>query len=381
MHSPTLLYSVLILVALMTGIMFVAWKSTQVLGVREWFFGFLSALVTIVFFLKRDIFPEAIASLILHALLLGTGTTALIGAYRYLGREDIPYRAILLTVLLTLGGVATLDLYLNTPVLFYRLVSIMTGLFFILAGCVIWPAQPKLYRARVFFSVITVVHGIFMCARIFLFTGNFSNPTLGQVAVQNGHLILIEQQILTVLFGFSIMLLANEHITSQLKLLADLDSLTNLYNRRAYLKNLEQSISFANRARKPLSVLVIDVDHFKNINDSYGHDAGDVVLKSIASTIQHCLRTEDVVGRMGGEEFSICLPNTGLESALLVAERIRKTIQTTPIAIETANISCSASIGASTLRELESPRDLLRRSDQAMYFAKANGRNRTEYAV
>jgi len=381
MHSPTLLYSVSILVALMTGILFVAWKSTQVSGIREWFLGFLFALLNIVFFLKREFFSEEISSLILHALLLGTGATTLIGTYRYLGRKDIPYSVIWLTVLITLIGIFTLDLYLNIPVHLYRLVSIMTGVFFVCAGSVIWPTHPNLYRARVFFSVITVVHGIFMCARIFLFTGNFSNPTSSQMAVQNVHLILIEQMIMAVLFGFGVMLLANEHITSQLKLLADLDSLTNLYNRRAYLKNLEQSISFANRTQRPLSVLVIDIDHFKNINDSHGHDAGDVVLKSIANTVQHCLRTEDVMGRMGGEEFSVCLPNTGLESALLVAERIRKAIHATAISVELADISCSASIGVSTLRELESPRDILRRSDQAMYFAKANGRNRIEYAV
>ena len=265
--------------------------------------------------------------------------------------------------------------------LLYRLASAATGVFFIFTGITIWPAHTARYRARLLFAVITVAHGLFMCGRIFLFTGNFSNPTLAQMSVHNAQIILIEQQIVTVLFGFGIMLLANEYITSQLKLLANLDSLTNLYNRRAYLKNLEQSISFSNRTGQALCVLVIDVDHFKHINDSHGHDAGDMVLKTIAKTIEHCLRTEDVMGRMGGEEFSICLPNTTLASALIVAERICKAVHSTAITLESTNITCSVSVGVATLRKLESPRDVLRRSDQAMYFAKANGRNRVEYAM
>ena len=126
---------------------------------------------------------------------------------------------------------------------------------------------------------------------------------------------------------------------------------------------------------------MIDVDHFKRINDSHGHDAGDMVLKTIAKTIEHCLRTEDVMGRMGGEEFSICLPNTTLASALIVADRICKTVHSTAITLESTDITCSVSVGVATLRKLESPRDVLRRSDQAMYFAKANGRNRVEYAM
>lgn len=381
MHSPTLLYSVMLLVGLMTGIMLVAWKSTQIPGMREWFLAFLSALLNILLFLKRELFPEAVFSPILHALLLSSGAATLIGTYRYLGRRDIPYRTILLGILTTLAGIALLGTYLHAPVLLYRLASAATGVFFILTGMTIWPAHLTRYRARLLFAVITFAHGLFMCGRIFLFTGNFSNPTLAQMSAHTAQIILIEQQIVTVLFGFGIMLLANEYITSQLKLLANLDSLTNLYNRRAYLKNLEQSISFSNRTGQALCVLVIDVDHFKRINDSHGHDAGDMVLKTIAKTIEHCLRTEDVMGRMGGEEFSICLPNTTLASALIVADRICKTVHSTAITLESTDITCSVSVGGATLRKLESPRDVLRRSDQAMYFAKANGRNRVEYAM
>lgn len=381
MHSPTLLYSVMLLVGLMTGIMLVAWKSTQIPGMREWFLAFLSALLNILLFLKRELFPEAVFSPILHALLLSSGAATLIGTYRYLGRRDIPYRTILLGILTTLAGIALLGTYLHAPVLLYRLASAATGVFFILTGMTIWPAHLTRYRARLLFAVISFAHGLFMCGRIFLFTGNFSNPTLAQMSAHTAQIILIEQQIVTVLFGFGIMLLANEYITSQLKLLANLDSLTNLYNRRAYLKNLEQSISFSNRTGQALCVLVIDVDHFKRINDSHGHDAGDMVLKTIAKTIEHCLRTEDVMGRMGGEEFSICLPNTTLASALIVADRICKTVHSTAITLESTDITCSVSVGVATLRKLESPRDVLRRSDQAMYFAKANGRNRVEYAM
>lgn len=210
MHSPTLLYSVMLLVGLMTGIMLVAWKSTQIPGMREWFLAFLSALLNILLFLKRELFPEAVFSPILHALLLSSGAATLIGTYRYLGRRDIPYRTILLGILTTLAGIALLGTYLHAPVLLYRLASAATGVFFILTGMTIWPAHLTRYRARLLFAVITFAHGLFMCGRIFLFTGNFSNPTLAQMSAHTAQIILIEQQIVTVLFGFGIMLLANE---------------------------------------------------------------------------------------------------------------------------------------------------------------------------
>jgi len=105
------------------------------------------------------------------------------------------------------------------------------------------------------------------------------------------------------------------------------------------------------------------------------------VLKSVSAIILDCLRTEDVIGRMGGEEFAVCLPNTDAKAALIVAERIRASVEASPIRAGTDNVSCSVSIGVTELADQEPLRDTLRRGDRAMYFAKTNGRNRVEYAL
>jgi two-component system, cell cycle response regulator len=157
------------------------------------------------------------------------------------------------------------------------------------------------------------------------------------------------------------------------------DGLTGLCNRRHLDERLFAEIAYARRHDVDLSVVMADVDHFKRVNDGYGHPAGDSVLRGVARALQAELRTEDVVGRYGGEEFLILLRGVGLEGAMTVAGRVRAAIESTPIPIRaTAVLHVTASFGVASLRACE-PSDaptLVSHADRRLYAAKAAGRNR-----
>ncbi len=141
------------------------------------------------------------------------------------------------------------------------------------------------------------------------------------------------------------------------------------------MERLEDEIEKSKRYENPLSVMMIDVDHFKRINDEFGHLSGDSVLKKIASSISTTLRDFDIVGRFGGEEFLVILPNTAIDDAFSAAERIRKNVEN--IKISKKDVSVSVSIGVCQWSG-DDLKNLLSEADRLLYCAKSNGRNRTE---
>lgn len=158
------------------------------------------------------------------------------------------------------------------------------------------------------------------------------------------------------------------------------DPLTDTGNRIAMDQTLEREIEMSQRHSQPLSLLMLDIDHFKQINDTYGHSAGDDVLKAVAASIKNQLRNVDMVFRFGGEEFLILLSNTTREAAAMVGERLRFAAQAQDYVAEGKMIELTVSIGCSTLLPGESAESLLRRADSALYVAKREGRNRLAMA-
>ncbi|WP_447776955.1 GGDEF domain-containing protein [Pseudomonas chlororaphis] len=158
------------------------------------------------------------------------------------------------------------------------------------------------------------------------------------------------------------------------------DPLTDTGNRIAMDQTLQREIEMARRHLHPLSLLMLDIDHFKRINDSHGHSAGDEVLKAVAAAIKAQLRNVDMVFRFGGEEFLILLSNTGRDAAAMVGERLRQAAQAKDYWADGKLIELTVSLGCSTLLPGESAESLLRRADSALYVAKREGRNRLAMA-
>ncbi len=167
----------------------------------------------------------------------------------------------------------------------------------------------------------------------------------------------------------------NYILLNEVKQLAITDVLTSLYNRRHTMERLEDEIEKSKRYENPLSVMMIDVDHFKRINDEFGHLSGDVVLKKIAESITKTLRDFDIVGRFGGEEFLVVLPNTSIDDAFSAAERIRKNVESLKLSKKDITVSVSIGVCQWSGDELK---NLLSEADRLLYSAKTNGRNRTE---
>ncbi|WP_169725277.1 diguanylate cyclase [Fundidesulfovibrio putealis] len=168
-----------------------------------------------------------------------------------------------------------------------------------------------------------------------------------------------------------------ERRVRELDILAATDPLTGIGNRRHFLERAEDELARSKRYSLPLVFLMVDIDHFKSINDTYGHDTGDDVLKSMASTLQHTMRATDIVGRLGGEEFGVLLIQTGTDEALVIAERLLKTLQSVCVLTKTGSICYTVSIGLSAFEvEDDSMESLMKRADLALYHAKETGRNR-----
>ena len=178
---------------------------------------------------------------------------------------------------------------------------------------------------------------------------------------------------------FVSLLIEEQQTEADLKRMATTDDLTRLPNRRKFLKRLNSEFVRARRYNRPLSLCMLDLDHFKKINDSYGHDAGDQVLRTVADMMQQLLRETDMAGRLGGEEFGILLPDTGEDDAMILAERLRNAIADAPISYQTLAIELTVSVGVTSLGgqpDISQASELLSAADHCLYFAKQNGRNR-----
>jgi diguanylate cyclase (GGDEF)-like protein len=183
--------------------------------------------------------------------------------------------------------------------------------------------------------------------------------------------------------GFSIFWMTSMQLRLDLELLASTDSLTGLYNRRFFLLSCQQELMRSARAEEPVSLVMLDLDHFKQINDIHGHEGGDAALRAVASQLRSAVREYDILGRWGGEEFIVLLPGACADQAMQIAQRMRRSVEALSLSLEAAGrigslgeIPLAISAGVATASSpLESIDSLLRSCDEALYSAKAAGRN------
>ncbi len=205
--------------------------------------------------------------------------------------------------------------------------------------------------------------------------GTFVNDELvaGSRELQNGDFIKIGRTIFKYIAGGNIEGLYHEEIYK----LTTTDGLTQIYNKRYLLETLDREISRCHRYSRELSLVMLDLDYFKRINDTFGHLAGDYVLRQVAQVIRAHIRREDVFARYGGEEFALILPEIDTVHATITADKARKLVERQKLVFEGAKMPVTLSCGVAALHgEMLSTRELIKRADAKLYEAKEAGRNR-----
>jgi diguanylate cyclase (GGDEF)-like protein len=203
--------------------------------------------------------------------------------------------------------------------------------------------------------------------------------TAGLLLLFRGHAAFseAEQQVLEIFATQVSMLLDTIEARARIANLADTDDLTGIWNKRYFRRHLPQEIERARMFNIPLTLLLFDIDDFKQINDSCGHILGDVVLSELCGVVRESLRPTDILARFGGDEFAIILPHTDAGGALAVAERVLRRVRALAIPTDEEHpIQCSVSIGLAEFHRDDAAIDLIRRADERLYLSKRQGKNR-----
>lgn len=366
---------------LMAAVFATVWYvNRRIPGLGAWALSYLSGFLFCLDIAARPYLPEVMSVVVAQVGMLLMAYLCLVGCHAYMKRPPLAHRyaaaymvaSVSLSVYFTVG-----QPHLGAR---FVIVSLGLGVLFLLAARTLATGGLRRYPARYLTALACGGHGLFLLGRPLLFrvAGGAHAPISTGSAISA--FVIIESIVVLNLIGFGLLMLVNEFVTVELRRLAYKDPLTGVFNRRAFLTLLDKATSLASRMGGTLPVLAIDLDHFKKINDTWGHQRGDEALCHFVGVATACLRKPDVIGRMGGEEFAIFLPNTTFDDACVVAERLRTQLAAQPLNSTRGPISLTASIGVTLCGQGESTEIALGRADAAMYRAKEAGRNRVEVA-
>lgn len=259
-------------------------------------------------------------------------------------------------------------------------VGLIVSAQFLAAALLILTRNDKWRALRTFIGGTAIIMAIMFIARAAIaFNDPTAIPALNVTSpFQTASFLVGDAARLAFSFGFLLLLEARR--SDELTRLATLDSLTEAYNRRTFMELAERELARAKRYRQPLGLMFLDLDHFKNINDTHGHLAGDAILRQVKKLAENCLRQQDVFGRYGGEEFCVLLPDTDLAGTQALAERMRKDVENFVLNLpDGQQLRITTSIGVSAIPEGQEAivlDNLIEYADLALYQAKKQGRNR-----
>jgi diguanylate cyclase (GGDEF)-like protein len=336
------------------------------------------ALAWLLFYFRSQI-PDVLSNPLANALLFGG--IALEAGAMWESADHHGWRRILLPMLGVCVGVFW-GLYFTGAhdTLLAPVASLIIGVFFHATGGALligWASATMLRRF--------IATGTLLLASIIVLrgAGALLMPDSFGWMNNNGYqtLAFVGLYLLMLTNGFGFLLLSREKQDAELMRLAVIDPLTDAPNRRGFFNALTPWMSLARRPGQTTALIMLDLDHFKRVNDTYGHPVGDLVLKMVVEIGQKQLRDSDLIGRIGGEEFAVLLPRTALPEALIVAERMRLAMMAMPIKTERAMIYMTASFGVTTIAPEDSMVTLFKRADAALYAAKNLGRNRVMEAT
>jgi diguanylate cyclase (GGDEF)-like protein len=367
-----------VLTVLINVLLLVVWRDLPP-GVkpslRWWFAATLQYPLAFLLLGLRGHLPDFISVVVANVLAAGAMSCNAIAIRRF---YDVPDRIVRLIVTTALIAIASAWFVYLDPSLHWRIVSV-SGLMAVLIGS---SARGILRRGGPRGRIPLATAAVFVAGTVlivFRAVGEMAAPLandsfLQLPATQSWSFALLG--LLPVLGTMGFLLMCTERAQKEFERAARLDYLTEIYNRRAIDELATSAIATAHMHVKPLAVMAIDVDHFKRINDRWGHAVGDDALLETVRRIREGLRLEDMMGRHGGEEFIVVMPDTDAEGAAAVAERVRWAFAETPMLLGEDQADVTVSIGVALLQpDDQAFSSLLRRADLAMYAAKNNGRN------
>ena len=346
-------------------------------GVGAWSQANAVAIGALVLYAARGKLPDLLSIEVANLLFLGAPVMMYAGFLTHLGRP-VPARKLVAGVTVSTGLLALFHFGVDSMAVRIALTSVSHGaVYAAILHCLVRPGRAARagYAQRFSAGVALVVLAIYV-VRFFLYaTAWDTRVTMFDTTALNFAFFTLGALALPALTLGAVMM-ANEAIIRRTTWAAEHDHLTGAWSRRAFFGLGEREHERAHRNGNPLSVLVFDVDHFKAINDTHGHAAGDQVLADIVLRTEAAIRSLDACARLGGEEFAVLLPDTTLGTARLVAERLRAALDRSAGDAAADSIQYTVSIGLAGLAPGESLAALLKRADAALYAAKAGGRNR-----
>jgi diguanylate cyclase (GGDEF)-like protein len=350
---------------------------SKLAGVREWGQANALAIVALLLFATRGILPDFLSIEVANALYITTIALMYAGFRRHLG-QPVPARLLLAGGLATMAGLVAFhvgfdSLPLRTLVVstYYASICFATGL------TVPASADPRLRYAFSFTRAAAFILGaIHVMRAAFYGMQAYSPMTFLEPSVYNLVFFACGTMALPALTLGAVMM-ANARVIAETAYAADHDHLTGAASRRAFFAFAEREHARAQRHAGGLGLLLVDVDHFKRINDTHGHGVGDQVLRDLVRHTQEVLRKIDYCARIGGEEFAVLLPDASPDTVQAVAERLRAALdRCLHAAAPTNRVAYTVSIGVAMLEKGEAFTGLMARADKALYAAKAGGRNR-----
>ena len=366
----------------------VLWKRKTYPGFGWWTAGMTAFAVAFILLPLRNIIPDIFSIALASILEIAASLLFLEGSRNFRGKEVRKY-----FIVIVLAAYTVFQLYLPFIDKEYYIriivISFLLATIFGLTALEFWLKVPIDLRFS-YWSIgsMFAVFGTFMFVRGVV--SCLSPPAQDELAPGILHaMTFILAMLLGIAWTIRFIILNAERLEydlistqAELKKMATTDFLTGIANNRMFRQLGEREISRAERHKSPLTVLMIDLDFFKKVNDNYGHAAGDRVLVCFADICKKNLRDFDVFGRLGGEEFAVLLPQTSRQDGKILAERLCDTIAQSEIDIGDKSLRITVSIGVSELMPREDKLDaVLKRADDAMYEAKQNGRNRVEVSV
>ncbi|MDO8455939.1 MAG: GGDEF domain-containing protein [Burkholderiaceae bacterium] len=340
-------------------------------GLREW-----GAALLVIFFggllaAGRGKFPEFLTTAAPNFLLCSGIYLLYVGSQRFFGEtpHPWPWMALITGVLLITMWFTWIE---PSYVVRLRWVTALMGLLFTVHAALLLRQGRLTFSKLLATLVLTMIAAIQIFRLVTTFTLATGNDILDSSPQHAFFIASFSSSIL--LFAISTVLMASDRLHAEMEHLATHDSLTNAFTRRSMNEACARELERSRRSGHKMALMILDLDHFKAINDTYGHQAGDRVLIDVVTQIKALLRKPDQLGRFGGEEFVVLLPETTLEEAIVVAERIRESC-----ARSEQKPSCTVSIGITTShKDSDTVDSLLARADAALYHAKSAGRNRVE---